>query len=245
MRIRVLVLDFDGTAYRGDEPIMGYAGAVAARLDPGAGTRMVAMAQQFCATGTVPPGATSRQPEDGWDAVGLLATGLGMPPRPLRDAFDRARSDLVAGRYRIEAPGGLAEMLRRCRDGAGCRVVLASNSPQDSVTPVLIRLGLLGEFDAVVAGAGKPDGLLAAAETVAAGVAATDVLSVGDHYVNDIAPAAAAGAATGYLNPYRLGGRSATFSAPALEQMYPDIRRWCAGIRAGGDERARAEGTAR
>lgn len=229
---RLLLLDFDGTVYRGDEPVLGYARAVAERLPRAAGVRLTEVIAQFCRTGSVPTGVAARRPEDGWDAVGLVASGLGADPGAVAGGFSDTRRAMLDGRYALRVPSGLRDLLRSCRGGAGavrCRVALASNSPASSVGPLLERLGLAGEFDAVLADSGKPDGLLAAARTALPGVAAANLLSVGDHYRNDIAPAAAVGAATGYLNPYRLPDRPATFTSPDLEHLYPDVLAWCAG----------------
>jgi FMN phosphatase YigB (HAD superfamily) len=56
------------------------------------------------------------------------------------------------------------------------------------------------------------------------------VLSVGDHFVNDIAPALALGCATAYVDPFHVGpvGR-ATFEATRIEDLLPVLEAWTSG----------------
>lgn len=240
----LVVLDFDGTVYRDSAPVREYARIVASRLPPGDEERLPMRLDRFLSTGEVEAGWSARRPEDGWDAVSLLATALGAGPADLNEAFALVRSALVAGRFALEVPAGLVDQLRWIRHQARCSVILASNSPVDSVGPVLALLGIEDEFDVVVGGAAKPAGLPSVVHAAGFDAAATPILSVGDHYANDIAPAVAAGFATGYINPFRLPARPATFSAATFEDLYGEMRRWCAdpparngpAVSAGGPE---------
>jgi hypothetical protein len=55
------------------------------------------------------------------------------------------------------------------------------------------------------------------------------VLSIGDHFVNDIAPALDAGCATAYVDPFRVGPRGrATLEAPRFEELLAPIEDWVA-----------------
>ena len=69
---------------------------------------------------------------------------------------------------------------------------------------MLHRTGLAECFDEVVCEAAKPAMLPARLSAAAAvfGLPISAVLSVGDHFGNDVAPAIGAGAAGAYVNPY-------------------------------------------
>jgi len=53
------------------------------------------------------------------------------------------------------------------------------------------------------------------------------VLSIGDHFVNDIEPALAAGCATAYVDPFDVGPRgTADLEAARFEDLLEPIEDW-------------------
>jgi hypothetical protein len=54
-----------------------------------------------------------------------------------------------------------------------------------------------------------------------------DVMSVGDHFVNDIRPAVELGCATAYMDPYGIGPKHvAAFHAATVEEVLDPLRLW-------------------
>jgi len=95
--------------------------------------------------------------------------------------------------------------------------------------PLLTRLGLTEQLDEVVCDAAKPHRFAERLSAYASieGVPARSVLSIGDHFVNDIAPALEAGCSTAYVNPFGVGPRGrAELEAQRLEDLLPAIDSW-------------------
>lgn len=97
-------------------------------------------------------------------------------PRALleREAIARRLSEVMRERMALVAPKpGAAEAVRLCR-AAGCRLAVASSSPEDVIEAGLERLGVADLFDAVVSADGERHGkphpavFLAAARSVGA-----------------------------------------------------------------------------
>jgi hypothetical protein len=111
--------------------------------------------------------------------------------------------------------------------GTGLGQVLA---PHDLASVASV----LGLFDEIVCHAEKPDRFPARLAALAQvhDVPHGAVMSVGDHFVNEIAPALALGCATAYVDPFHVGpaGR-ATFEATRLEDLLPSLEAWASGER--------------
>lgn len=85
---------------------------------------------------------------------------------------------------------------------AGARLAALSNSPAGTVDDVLRRLGVRDLFFTIAASSNKPAGLLRFLQENGAG---EQVLCVGDHYVNEIAPALLLGCHALYIDRHRTG----------------------------------------
>lgn len=206
-----MVLDFDGTVAVGDAPVLAYFRGVAGGDADEAFARWV---------------ETGRGYRDGYALVADWAAAHRVAEEVRAAAYAASRAALHSGEAAVEAPAGLAELLRD--RPAGVRCVLVTNAPVDGIEPVLDRLGLTGLLDAVEGDARKPGGLPAVLERLLgdAGLAPDRLLSVGDVWRNDLEPAAAIGAATAFVDRFDLGEGSPTFRARTLEELLPDIERW-------------------
>jgi FMN phosphatase YigB (HAD superfamily) len=59
------------------------------------------------------------------------------------------------------------------------------------------------------------------------GIACASVLSIGDHFVNDIEPALAAGCTTAYVDPFGVGPRGkASLEGARFEELVEPIEEW-------------------
>ena len=216
-----VVWDLDGTLYRSLEACRHYARAVAAGLDQSRRAGYLDAMDRYLA------GDGGVKASDGWEAAVVLAGGNRGASRAFPDAFARTRAFMLTDECVLDVPEGLRAFLER--SGARARRVLVSNTPSFGVMPLLERLDLLGLFDEIVCDAAKPhrfaERLAAAAQVL--DVPRSAVISVGDHFVNDIAPAIAAGCATAYIDPFDVGPRGpATFEASRLEDLLPALEAW-------------------
>ncbi|MBR7833646.1 HAD family hydrolase [Actinospica durhamensis] len=238
MNTLLLVVDFDGTVYRGDGPVRAYAARIAATLPPEAAERYLALFACYLAEGVAaaedladPAAAAAlRASVDHWGAAAALAEEVfGVAPDAVAAAFAGARQDMLDPACEIEVVTPLLETLAELRGAA--RVVLATNSPHPGLGPLLGRLGVAGAFDAVVADAGKPAGMRALLRRELGGYADVEpwrAFSLGDHYRNEIAPAVEIGAATGYIDRFGRADGPATATAPVAERLLPVIHAWAA-----------------
>ncbi|MFC1421098.1 HAD family hydrolase [Streptacidiphilus cavernicola] len=223
----VLVTDFDGTLYRGDDPIRRYARNAAERLGGAAGRVLLDGTDFYLAQGA--PGSAVPEAVDGWEAVALLGLAHGLGQDDLNAAFLATRDWMATGDCVLEVPAGYARLLAGLR-ADGVRVVLATNSPAAGLDPLLRRLGVLPLLDQVVAGTGKPAGLdrLLRRELAGAGSAAR-VLVVGDHWRNDVEPGLRLGTATACIDRFGRADGPADAVAPSVEGLLDPLRTWAAG----------------
>ena len=225
----VLVLDFDGTVCLGDAPVYEYAAAVVRRLperDRAAGDeRLRAALADFFAGARQPDLATA---PDGYAAVAALASELAVSDADRNAAYLESRTAVHAGEVPIFAPPGLRALLTEAREHA--RVVLVTNAPEHGVASLLDILGLQGLFDGVHGDAGKPAGMTSIVDALLAdaGLSSTPerLLSVGDIWANDLAPAAARGCVTALVDRHGTGDGTPTHRAATLVELYPAITAW-------------------
>lgn len=217
----VLVFDLDGTLYRSAAACLHYAQGIAETLDPAARDTYLAAVEQFLGAGG------GVEASDGWEAAVVLAGGSRGHSRAYSEPFERTRAFMLTDACALDVPDGLVELLERAAGRA--RRILVSNTPSFGVMPLLNRLGLAERLDEVVCDAAKPHRFAERLRAYAdmEGVPVRAVLSIGDHFVNDIAPALEAGCSTAYVNPFGVGpsGR-ADLEATRLEDLLGDIDAW-------------------
>jgi FMN phosphatase YigB (HAD superfamily) len=237
----LLVVDFDGTLYRGDAPARCYAHRIAATLPPETAARYLAAFERYVAVGVAAAGesgdtveaAALRESVDHWGAAMQLAVRChGVSAAVLEDAFIGTRADMLDPACELEVVAPLVDTLTGLRGTV--RVLLATNSPQPGLAALLDRMGVAEAFDAVVPGAGKPDGLRRLLQReLGPDLRARPwrLFSLGDHYYNDLAPAVEIGAAAGYIDRFGRANGPATAQAPVAEQLLPAIHAWVADPR--------------
>ena len=234
----LLVVDFDGTVYRGDAAARGYARRVAAALAPAEAESYLDAFERYAALGVAAAAAPGTDPVDAaalracvdlWDAAARLSRRHGIGAEVLEPAFAETRSAMLDPSCELEVVTGLMDTLAAVRGAV--RVVLATNSPRQGLDPLLARLGVAQSFDEVVSGADKPAGLRRLLRReLGADLADRPwrAFSLGDHYPNEIAPAVEIGAAAGYIDRFGRADGPATASAPVVEQLLPAIHAWVA-----------------
>ncbi|MCL1869228.1 MAG: haloacid dehalogenase-like hydrolase [Promicromonosporaceae bacterium] len=217
MRQPTVVFDFDGTLALGRGPVLAYARHAARALrDPGLVDEAIDLLD------LVDAGDAAFL--DGYDAVRRLALTRGADDELLEAAYQASRAQLGTGEAPVVAPDGLGSFLAELGRHAG--LVLATNAPATGVEAALAQLGaaehLLERHYAI----GKPAGL---AVVVEKHLATGPVLSVGDIWAYDLAPAAALGADTALVGPAstRTDLRP-TLRGATLAALYDDLHAWAA-----------------
>lgn len=216
-----LVWDLDGTLYRGTAACLHYARGIAETLPAARREEYLDSVERFLA------GNGGVAAADGWEAAVVLAGGPGGASRAFGEQFARSRDFMLTDACELTVPSGLRALLERVAGEA--RRVLVTNTPSYGVMPLLDRLELTTLLDEIVCDSDKPrrfDVRLTALADVL-GIAPRSILSIGDHFANDIAPAVAAGCGTAYVDPFGVGpsGR-ADFSATRLEELLEPIEAW-------------------
>jgi FMN phosphatase YigB (HAD superfamily) len=221
-RDRTLLFDFDGTLSLGSGPVLAYARAAAAGLpEPDASAFVDAVLATLDAhpSGRAPGSGAI----DGYDLVRLMSAEHGIRPDSLGAAYLASREHLASALAPVVAPEGLAAFLASAKHRAN--LVVATNAPETRMEAALDILGLGGLFDAVYTSLSKPAGLAAVLDEW---MPRGPLLSIGDVWANDLAPAHARGALTALVGPPVAEAAEVTpaFRAEHLHELYPVIEDW-------------------
>lgn len=209
----ILLFDFDGTIALGDGPVLAYAQQVA----DGLGARGDGLVDSIrSALAAADAGVL-----DGYDAVRREALERGADAALLSSAYRASREQLATEHAPVVAPEGLARFLAAAGDCA--ERVLVTNAPLTRIDDALEALGLAGLFDRMVTSARKPAGLHAVLADLPDGAR---VLSVGDIWHNDLAPAHARGHATALIGGFADPDATPTFRAPEFSMLVPQLEHW-------------------
>jgi FMN phosphatase YigB (HAD superfamily) len=232
----LLVVDFDGTVYRGDEPVRRYARRISEALPNERAAGYLAVFERYLAEGVAAANqspdtveaAALRESYDHWGAAMNLARRChDVSADVLETAFAHSRQDMLDPSCELEVVTPLVEALTELRGAV--RVVLATNSPRPGLDVLLDRMGVTGAFDDVLPGAAKPDGLRRILQReLGEDLRARPwrLFSLGDHYYNDLAPAVEIGAAAGYIDRFGRADGPATAQADVAERLLPAIHAW-------------------
>ena len=220
---RLLLFDFDGTLYRGDDPFRYYAKTIAKHMAPEDRARYEKLVTAHL------QGHAGVVAGDNWEAVVKLAEPYVPDHEVWQQSFLETREYMMSPDCRLEVPAALIDFLPQVR--AKVHVVVASNSPENAARPLMEKLGLITYFDRIYSQANKPEGLIALVEEIM-GTRDFDpllVYSVGDNYLNDIAPAVQRGWLTAHISPHEYFPGPSTIHARNLEDVLPHVTKWALG----------------
>lgn len=220
---RLLLFDFDGTLYRGDDPFRFYAQAMAKHMTPEDGARYLAQVSAHLG------GDSSVVAGDNWEAVVKLAEPIIPDHDVWQAAFLETREFMMSSECQLEVSPLLLDFLRQVRHRVA--VVVASNSPEQAALPLMEKLGLTPYFDRIFSQANKPLGLVTIVNQVMDGkpFAPEQVYSVGDNYKNDIEPAVERGWLTAHISPHGYFPGPSTVRGRSIEEVLPDVAAWALG----------------
>lgn len=214
---RILVLDFDGTICLGDGLVWAYAEGVLEHLAGDLAHRISSALSAY-----LDGDPTSGDYADGYGALAELARPH-VDGSVLDDAYARSRLALEDLDVEIQAPDGLAELLDELSD---VHRVVVTNAPDTGLDTALRRLGLRERIDEVIPSAGKPRRGREVLTQLLDGTPAPRLMSVGDIWDNDIAPALELGCATAFIDRLARDARPAHVRARTIAALYPAIRDW-------------------
>lgn len=213
-----IIFDFDGTLAVGDGPVLAYARYASE-----------AAADDYLARVHVELDRHARGESDlrdGYDVVGTLARADGVDDETLNAAYAHSRTRLGTADAPVSPAPGLLELLDAL--DPGIRIILATNAPDQGVRELLDTWGIADRFAALHFTVGKPAGL---EPILRAALADGPVLSIGDIFAFDLAPAQTVGAATALVGATaETSPESPTMRGTTLEDVAPAIRAWAASV---------------
>lgn len=214
------MFDFDGTVIQGDQPYYRCAEIIAQKIPSSDGAVFLSRVNAAL-THSVPfPG------EDGWNLISNLSREY-ISREAFSKAFHETRKEMLEKRVMTYMPDSVKLLLSRIKPFAV--LALASNSPPPYVEPEVRRYFLDSFFSYIRPSAQKPAGFEHIVREIIGHEKLPDdckVLSVGDHYINDILPAVESGWDGAFINPYGLDPRKSTISARNLEAISDWIINW-------------------
>ena len=217
---KIVVFDFDGTITTGISHYIYCASIIAGSLEPPyANAFLEEVNNSF--NGKIPFIG-----EDGWDLLNRIS--MKYSDRKLfENAFHQTRKHMLLNIHNGDLSENVINLLKEVHSLS--TTALASNSPEEYVKGYLDRLDLEKHFDYIRFSAKKPDGLIDLVSSISGGMNPADlkVLSIGDHYVNDIQPALMMKWDTAFINPFHLDSRGSTVSGQSISDLSEWIVSWC------------------
>jgi FMN phosphatase YigB (HAD superfamily) len=221
----VLVLDLDGTVCLGDTPALLYAERVA-RLTAAPEALLEATAaflgQQVPAR--APKTLTGAQ--DGYEAVKILGLTAGVTEEELSAAYVASRAEMSARPGDIHTPDGLVDLLA----GIDAHRVILTNSPRSGLEEILDHLGVRDVVDEVHTDALKPTRMTGHLDAFLDAFGTLDtpewLMSVGDIWRNDLAPAVERGCVAAYVDAFDRRQGPAHVRAGSFTALYSAVSDW-------------------
>lgn len=212
-----IILDFDGTIALGNGPVIAYANAVARQADSSD-----MLTESLLALAAFQSGKLDCN--DGYGAVAEAARQHGMTDAELNTAYMQSRHLLGTDEAPVETPPGLAGFIERLAPST--EVWLATNAPDIGVSDLLRRDSLDDSFARKHFNLGKPAGLF---PVLREALERGPVLSVGDVYDYDLAPAIELGADSALVGrTFDVDSRDVMLRARSLDALFPAIESWAA-----------------
>lgn len=152
---------------------------------------------------TVSPSPKLVAVEDPWWMYHALAAHHGASEADCQNAFLKTRDYMASQAFEMTPLAGLREAILALR-AVGRKAVVATNSPEPASRAILAKLGLSDVFDDHAFQANKPHRIeqLFARWQDQFDVPYTQMVSIGDHYVNEIEPAVKLGMVTIHISRF-------------------------------------------
>ncbi|MDM5336911.1 HAD family hydrolase [Fictibacillus enclensis] len=138
---------------------------------------------------------------DGWWLPYVTAMHYGLTQQDTWDAYNATKLYMVSDEFSLSKTPGLKESLERLKKDK--YLVLMTNSEEDDVLRLLKELGLDGLFHAIYPSTQKPVKTKEVLSEILAKwkIAPEKAVSIGDNFINEIAPALLMGLNAVYIQP--------------------------------------------
>lgn len=140
---------------------------------------------------------------DLWWVPSSIARHYGLSNEQSYEAFLETRRYMMSPEFQMNPVRGLRESIEKWK--RNCQIVLMTNSPKPDSEAILKKLNLHDLFDHKVFEARKPTMTKDHIEEIQLkyGVAFSEILSIGDNWMNEIQPAQQLGCKTLLIDPHR------------------------------------------
>jgi FMN phosphatase YigB (HAD superfamily) len=215
----VLVLDFDGTICLGDGPVLAYGTKAFALLPPPIRELAHDQLRRYLAGDQ----DLVRRYPDGYSCVRGQTLGH-LSHGQLTTAYLASRLQLASDDLGTYLAAGVTELLINV--GRSVTRMVLTNAPAVGVTETLERFGLSGLLDQVVVRAHKPIGMSDHLDILTSGREPATLISVGDHWANDIAIPLRRGCATAFVTPQPRTDEPSHVHGTKVADLIPAIITW-------------------
>lgn len=216
----IVIYDFDGTVTTGTSQYIRCADLIAEELGGRDAEKFTEEIKDSFS------GKIAFDGEDGWDLVDRISKKYS-DQALFTKAFHTTRKEMLSQISESVLSNSVIELLEEIHPL--CVTALASNSPREYVNDYIEKFYLTKHFDYIRYGAHKPVGIIDLGLFLMKETRYDDarILSIGDHYVNDVEPAVKMGWEGAYINPFNLDSRRATVTGRTITDLYDWILSWC------------------
>lgn len=143
---------------------------------------------------------------DLWWVPGSMARHYGVTPEQSQTAFLETRAYMMTDEFQMTQRPELVQLLEDL-NVSGCKLVLMTNSPEVDSERILVKLGLSHLFHFKQFQSQKPTKTGIWIENLKNHfhVEYSQILSVGDNWLNEILPALSLGCLSLYIDPHQIG----------------------------------------
>lgn len=146
---------------------------------------------------------------DLWWLPVAIARHYGLSVKDANEAFLETRSYMMSSKFVMEQVSGFKEALETLKK-KGFKLVLLTNSPQKDSEVILMKLGLGKAFDYKLFEGQKPTYTAKRLDEIKEHfqVQYSNMLSIGDNWINEILPAKELGCSTILIDPHHISKKS-------------------------------------
>ena len=148
---------------------------------------------------------------DLWWVPSSIARHYGATKEQTSQAFLETREFMMSNQFILNPVEGLKETLEEISSRAHIPLILLTNSPESDSEAILKKLELSNLFHHKIFEAHKPTLTQKHFKQIrdTFNISYAEILSIGDNYQNDIAPAKLLGCGTLYIDPHRISNNNA------------------------------------
>ncbi|MCY0876895.1 MAG: HAD family hydrolase [Firmicutes bacterium] len=224
----LILFDFDGTLYDSEEHFDRYLGYVSDRIPDQRDALLADYQAVLSGTSTLKVGSHvstdygSFYIGDYWWIIQALGVQHGAKPEDLEASFLQTRTYMMNHPHETRLIAGLAPWLKETAATGRPICCLATNSPEQDSSVILQALGVRDFFADITYAAQKPKNTQAILARLCEqfSVKPDRILSIGDHYFNDVEPAQQFGADGLFINRHHVSHpRDCTYEVDRSEQL--------------------------